>query len=306
MRVGEAIDEYLYHLRVERGSSSNTIEAYGRDLQAYDAFLESIGTIELAEVTPEDVSAFEGSLVEAHLAFSTVCRRMAAVRGLHRFAVQEGFAPTAPTDALALPKTPKRLPEVLSIEDAGRLLDVLPTGGALEARDRAVMEVLYGCGLRASELCGLDVARVHQQDGLLVVVGKGSKERLVPISGAAERALSDYLAGPRAELSLKAHAPKPSAYDAVFLNARGGRLTRQGLFGIVRKAGEAAGIEGLHPHTLRHSFATHMLKGGADLRVIQQILGHADISTTQVYTHVDRTHLKEEYLASHPRAHLKP
>lgn len=306
MRVRDVIEEYLYHLRVERGSSANTIAAYERDLDAYASFLEDAGVLEVEGVAPADVVAFEGSLARSGFAASSVRRRMSTVRGLHRFAVREGFAASAPIDALVLPKMPERLPEVISIEDMGRLLDSLPTGDALKARDRALLEMLYGCGLRASEACALDVARVHLSDGLLIVIGKGSKERLVPISGAAQQALADYLSGPRAELSLRARTLQPGAYDAVFLNARGGRLTRQGLFGIVRKAGDRVGIEGLHPHTLRHSFATHMLAGGADLRVIQQLLGHADIATTQIYTHVDRTHVKEEYLASHPRAHLRP
>lgn len=305
MELTEAIDEYIYHLRVERGSSGNTIEAYGRDLAEYAAFLAGEGVTAADAVTPQRVAAFEESLAAQGLAASTVRRRMSAVRGLHRFMVREDFAKEAPTEALVMPKKPQRLPDVLSIEEAGCLLDALPTGDALKARDRAILEVMYGCGLRASEVCGLDLDRVHLEEGLLVVSGKGSKERLVPVSGAAARALGDYLSGPRAELSLRATTAKPGAFGAVFLNTRGGRLTRQGLFGIVRKAGEAAGIEGLHPHTLRHSFATHMLEGGADLRVIQQILGHADISTTQIYTHIDKSHLREEYLHAHPRARLR-
>lgn len=306
MLIREAIDEYLYHLRIERGSSANTIEAYGRDLNEYASFLEGEGASSLDDATPVAVAAFEGSLVASGLSFSTVRRKMSAVRGMHRFAVREDFAASSPADALSLPKTPDRLPDVLSVADAARLLDALPAGGPLEARDRAIMEVLYGCGLRVSEVCGLDMARVRLDDGLLVVIGKGSKERIVPVSGAAASALADYLSGPRASLSMRARTLRPADAGAVFLNARGGRLTRQGVFGIVRKAGERVGIDKLHPHTLRHSFATHMLEGGADLRVIQQILGHADISTTQVYTHIDKTHIKEEYLASHPRAHLKP
>ena len=303
MGIDEAIEEYVYYLRIERGSSQSTVEEYSRDLKAYSEHLRSLGIGSIGNVEANAIIDFEAKLAKDGYSPATVKRKMSAVRGLHKFAAREEYASGSPIDALRLPKVAATLPDVLSIPDVSAMLDALTAETPLKARDKALMEVLYGCGLRASEACGLDVSNLHLNDGFLVAMGKGSKERLVPISGAAAEALSSYVYdGPRAALSMKAKRPKRDDVGAVFLNARGGRLTRQGLFGIVRQAGEAAGIEALHPHTLRHSFATHMLEGGADLRVIQQILGHSSISTTQIYTHVDRQHVREEYIASHPRA----
>lgn len=305
MLLKNAIDEYAYHLRIERGASRNTVEAYERDLDAYHKSLSAAGISNIDDISLDDIRKYEMQLSKDGYAPSTIKRKMSAVRGFHRFMVREGLSDDSSASLLKLPKVPAKLPQVLSISEVSRLLDAMNSATALESRDRALMEVLYGCGLRASEACALSIPNVHLDKNCLIVFGKGSKERLVPISGAAEQALQAYLDGPRAELSMKSKNALNTPSGAVFLNARGGQLTRQGLFGIVRKAGEASGINDLHPHTLRHSFATHMLEGGADLRVIQQILGHADISTTQIYTHIDRTHLTEEYLAAHPRARLK-
>ncbi|MBP5313873.1 MAG: tyrosine-type recombinase/integrase, partial [Eggerthellaceae bacterium] len=198
-------------------------------------------------------------------------------------------------------------PDVLTIEQVNHMLENLLAPKQSDVieyacflRSRAILEVLYGCGLRVSEIVSLDLSDVDFMRGFLRVVGKGSKERWVPISGAAERALKDYLDNGRDELINR----KARMTGAVFLNRRGGRLSRQSVFTLVEETGRSVGIEGLHPHMLRHSFATHMLEGGADLRSIQEMLGHSDISTTQIYTHVSRTHIKEEYLSAHPRAHL--
>lgn len=305
MDIETVVDEYLYYLRIERGSSQNTVDEYSRDLEAYVAHLAELGVSDVDDIDSNAVIDFEVSLSKAGYAPASVKRKMSAVRGLHKFVLSEEYSKKSPIDALKLPKVPAKLPEVLSISEVSGMLDAMDCDGALQVRDKALLEVLYGCGLRASEACGLDVSDVHADDGFLIVMGKGSKERLVPISGMALEALASYCnEGARAELSMKAKYAKQDDLGAVFLNVRGTRLTRQGLFGIVRKAGEAAGIESLHPHTLRHSFATHMLEGGADLRVIQQILGHSSISTTQIYIHVDRQHVREEYLSSHPRAKL--
>ena len=223
------------------------------------------------------------------------------VKGLHRFLVREGISATYPTSAIRTPKAAKRLPDVISIDQACALLDQPFPATAAGARDHAVLEVLYGCGLRVSELTGLDVRDLHLEEEFLLVMGKGSKERLAPITGSALRALEAYLTlGARDELM--GHARAAGVSPAVFLNARGTRLSRQSVHAICERYGRTVGIEGLHPHTLRHSFATHMLAGGADLRVLQEILGHADIATTQIYTHVDQTQLREVYLAAHPRA----
>lgn len=303
MLLGPAIREYLDYLRIERGASPNTIASYRRDLEAYLAFLGE--EREIGEIGPEDASAFEGSLTLAGYAATSVKRRMSAVRGLHKFVIREGYTTKDPTAALVMPKVPARLPDVVSIDKACEMLDLQDDPTPLGMRNRALLEVLYGCGLRASEACGLNTPEVFLDEGFLRVFGKGSKERLVPISGKAAEALGAYLGEPRARLSLHARDPKPQDIQAVFLNARGGRLSRQSLHSIVERAGRGVGIEGLHPHTLRHSYATHMLRGGADLRVIQEILGHADISTTQVYTHIDREHIMEEYQSAHPRARRK-
>lgn len=302
MSIDEAIEEYLYSMRIERGASRNTIEAYARDLEEYRAYLASEGISDADGIDAKDVHGFQAQLASAGYAASSAKRKMSAVKGLHRFLVREDMASSSPADAVPLPKVPDKLPDVISIHEVTRLLDSLDGQDELSLRDRALMEVLYGCGLRASEACGLDLADVQLDDGFLLVRGKGDKERLVPISGEAARCLGEYLERARGPLSLRAKVPDPKTVGAVFLNARGGRLTRQGLFGIVRKAAAGCGIDDIHPHTLRHSFATHMLEGGADLRVIQQILGHSDISTTQIYTHIDRQHLREEYLYAHPRA----
>lgn len=239
--------------------------------------------------------------MEQNLAVTTVRRRISAVRGYHRFLVREGLTDANPADAVDIPKAADRLPDVLSIEKVGEMLDAFVGTRPSDLRDRALLEVLYGCGLRASEAVGLDMEAVNFDDGFLRVFGKGSKERIVPIAGAAERALRRYLAEGRPALARAAANPTADATAAVFLNQRGGRLGRQSVFNLARKAGRVIGRYDLHPHTLRHSFATHMLKGGADLRVLQEILGHADMSTLQVYTHLDRTHLHEEYAHAHPR-----
>ncbi|MDY4041898.1 MAG: site-specific tyrosine recombinase [Collinsella sp.] len=292
-------DEYLSHLSLERNLSANTIAGYRRDLNEYLAFLIARGIAGPDAVTRRDVEDFATAKRGAGYAASSVARALSAAKGMHRFLVREGMSAAHPTSALRLPKKDAPLPDYLTIDQAAALLDQAFPTTAAGARDRAVLEVLYGCGLRASELCGLTERDLYLDDEFLRVVGKGSKERLVPLMGTARDALAAYLTGPRGALA--AHARR-GASGAVFLNARGGTLSRQSVHAICERYGRAVGIEGLHPHTLRHSFATHLLAGGADLRVLQEILGHSDISTTQIYTHVDRTQITEEYLAAHPRA----
>lgn len=290
------VSEYLSFLSVERGASANTVSAYARDLKRWTAFLEERDTGVL-DAAREDVSAFQARLADDGMAPSTVKRVTSALKGFYRFLAREGRVETSPCSSAPLPKVPERLPDVLSVDQATALLgqDFPATPAGL--RDKAMLEVLYGCGLRASELVALNVSDVLFDEGCLRVFGKGSKERIVPISGMAEEAVRAYLEEGRPQLA------KGRRAGALFLNARGGRLSRQSLHAIVARTGLGIGVANLHPHTLRHSFATHMLEGGADLRVIQDILGHADISTTQVYTHVSRAHVREEYLAAHPRAH---
>jgi integrase/recombinase XerD len=298
--VNSHIAEYLGHLSVERGYSRHTIAAYGRDLRDYSEVLSKRGVNDVTAATRDDVTAFIEALWTRGLAPSTVERRVAAVKGLHKFLVREGITDNHPTARLPLPKVPERLPEVISIDDVDRFLGQPFPDSPAGLRDRAMLETLYGCGLRVSELTGLDVAGVDLSAGYVRVVGKGGKERVVPIAGMAVHALDAYLRHGRPYLRPKGSL-RGAASSAVFVNTRGGRLSRQGVFGIVRKYGDRVGLA-MHPHTLRHSFATHLLEGGADLRALQEMLGHADISTTQVYTHVDRRHIREEYLTTHPRA----
>jgi len=294
----ELVDEYLAHLRIERGASSRTVSAYELDLRAYTVHLDACDVAGIEDVSREMVVAFESDLIAQGYSPATVKRRVAAVKGFHRFLVREGLSKGNPAAALPLPKIPQSLPDVLSVAQMDAMLSQPHDGSPAALRDRALLEVLYGCGLRVSEAVGLDMRDVLLEEGYLRVVGKGQKERVSPLSGMALRALTEYLEEGRPALRSLRNPAQP----AVFLNARGGRLSRQTMHAVVARAGLGIGIENLHPHTLRHSFATHMLEGGADLRVIQDILGHSDISTTQIYTHVDRSHIREEYRHAHPRA----
>lgn len=302
------VEEFLSHLSVERGSSPLTVGAYRHDLEIYlqyltdpelgcpGAPLQSFCAVDRALVV-----AFEDYLLnEKGYAASSLSRSLSTLKSFHKFLVRENLCPENPTATVTLPKKPARLPDVLSIDMATKLVEQIDGTDARSLRDRAIMEVLYGCGLRVSELTGLDVDRCDLDEQFLIVMGKGSKERVVPFSGAAAQALEAYLKEGRPQLQKSYAAPT----TALFLNARGGRLSRQSVFSLVRTMGLGVGIKDLHPHTLRHSCATHMLEGGADLRIIQEMLGHSDISTTQIYTHVQRSHIQQEYLHAHPRAHL--
>lgn len=298
------VEEYMGYLAVERGASPHTIEAYRRDLSDYSAFLEDRDIAGPDDITRDDVTAFTASLGARGLAPSSVERKLSSVKGFHKFLVREGVTANHPTARVPLPKVPERLPDVASIDDVDRLLSQPFPDGAVGLRDRAILETLYGCGLRVSELVGLDTTDVDLEAGYIRVFGKGSKERVVPLAGMAHHALAAYLRSGRSLL----HAQRSlgQSDSAVFLSARGRRLARQSVGVIVRSYGGRVGLEHLHPHTLRHSFATHMLEGGADLRALQEMLGHSDISTTQIYTHVDKRHIREEYLSTHPRARVRP
>ncbi|MBN2248359.1 MAG: site-specific tyrosine recombinase XerD [Coriobacteriia bacterium] len=296
------LDDFLGYLAVERGASAHTISAYRGDLTAYTAHLDERSVSPLT-ATRDDVIAFMSLLQSKGMAASTVERKIAAVKSFHAYLIREGLTDVHPTVDVTLPKVPTRLPDVISVDDAMKLLSQPFPDGPVGYRDKAVLETLYGCGLRVSELTGLGLTDIDLEGGFVRVFGKGSKERLVPIAGQAVAAVQEYLTHGRPFLRAKKVSRRQDP-DALFLNVRGGRLTRQAVFGIVRDYGARVGLQ-LHPHTLRHSFATHMLQGGAELRALQEMLGHADISTTQVYTHVDRTHVREEYLTTHPRARLR-
>ena len=287
------------YLASERGSAPATLSSYRFDLHHWFAYLKERGIERDEDAKRSDAEAFLEGYAQDHGPRS-VARCLSAMHGYYRFLIRDGYLTVDPTQALRPPRQPQTLPDVLSIDQVMDLLDGLPTGTPRELRDAALLEVLYGCGLRVSEAVGLDLGRVFFDEECLRVMGKGSKERLVPFSGMAARRMRAYLNEGRPSLSLSADMPTP----AVFLNNRGTRLSRQSAHVIVARAGRAAGITDLHPHTLRHSFATHLLEGGADLRTIQEMLGHADISTTQIYTHVQLAHLREEYAAAHPRGSL--
>ncbi len=298
-QLQKSLEQYLVYLRIERGYSDNTIDAYQRDLTAYLTFLDDKTP---DEITAQHIQAYLATLVDAGKASSTVGRIISAIRGFHKFLLRERIVEHNVGVDITLPKKPQHLPDVISIDEACALLDQPFAAGPVGLRDKAVLEVMYGCGLRASEVVGLNLADVSFEHELVRVIGKGSKERLVPLTGTSFQALEAYLTRGRSELHTKQGGYASLDGSAVFLNQRGKRISRQTVYDLVRSYGERAHIQGLHPHTLRHSFATHLLSGGIDLRILQEVLGHADISTTQIYTHVDREHIRAEYLMAHPRA----
>ncbi len=297
------VEEFLTWLVAERGRSANTLAAYRRDLVSYCAWLEESGRT-LDSVQSADLDAYVGVLRERGLAPSSVKRATVAVRSLHRFRSDEGLAPTDPSAGVETPRVPAGLPKALTEAEVGSLLDQVEGESAIARRDRAILEVLYGTGARISEVCALSLGDVDLDAGLLRLFGKGSKERVVPIGRFARVALAQWLDEEgRGVIAPEQFARRTDA-DAVFLNARGGRLGRQGAWAIVRKYGDAAGLgDRLTPHVLRHSCATHMLDHGADIRAVQELLGHASITTTQVYTMVSNDRLFAVYDAAHPRAH---
>ncbi len=289
---------YINYLRIEQGSSSNTIDAYSRDLLHFEKYLKSCKPpLMVNSAKREDIINYEKQL-NPYMKASSIKRKVSAIKGLYKFLMREGDVKKNPAASVALPKPEQKLPDVLSIDKICHLLDLMPDTTPAALRNKAIMEVLYGCGLRVSELCGLNIEDCVINEGFLLVHGKGGKDRISPISGSAAQTLRDYLENSRPGLERGAK----QLSSAVFLNNHGSRLSRQSVHTIVKESGEAIRVKNLHPHTLRHSYATHMLEGGADLRVIQDILGHSDISTTQIYTHVSNSHIKEEYLAAHPRA----
>jgi integrase/recombinase XerD len=301
-----SVEEYLSWLAVEKGRAANTLAAYRRDLTAYAQFLDGRGlTVEtVTEPVVEDYVAF---LRAAGRAPASVARALVAVRSLHRFLVDDGRAGADPTGAVGAPRVPQGLPKALSETEVESLLSSVVGDDAIARRDRAILEVLYGCGLRISELVGLSLPDLDLDAGFLRAFGKGSKERVVPVGRLARAALREWLSGAgRGALVPERQARRADA-DAVFLNARGRRLSRQGAWGIVRRHAARVGLaDRLSPHVLRHSCATHMLDHGADIRAVQELLGHASISTTQVYTKVSTERLRRVYEAAHPRAKGRP
>lgn len=297
----EVVD-LLTWLRVERGRSANTLAAYRNDLRAYVLWLDERGRT-IGDVTEPDLTDYVAHLRAQGRASSSVKRSLVAVRGLHRFLAEEQEGRADPAADLEMPKVPKGLPKALTEQEVASLLDAVVGDDPIARRDRAILEVLYGTGLRISELVGLSLGDLDLDAGLLRAFGKGSKERIVPVGRFATASLVSWLgAGGRPDLEPERWARRGDA-EAIFLNTRGGRLSRQGAWIVVRRAGEQVGLGGrLSPHVLRHSCATHMLDHGADIRSVQELLGHASISTTQVYTLVSPERLLSVYRAAHPRA----
>jgi integrase/recombinase XerD len=298
MQLITAIEEYLASLRSERGLSRNTVTAYARDLQQYAEFLAEQGEMETSAITPAGVKAFVAAIAATGVAASTVARKVAAVRGLHRFLVAEGLAAHDPAAQVDSPKLPSSLPKALTVDQIERLLEGPDPSTPLGLRDRALLEFMYASGARVAETVDLQLVDIDLIERSALVTGKGAKQRIVPLGRLAVEALERYLP---VRLELKRGGDDPGW---VFLNVRGGKLSRQGVFLIVRRSAVAAGLETdeVSPHVLRHSAATHMVEGGADLRTVQEILGHASISTTQIYTRVSPQHLYEVFLTSHPRS----
>jgi integrase/recombinase XerD len=307
--VDRAITDYLQHMGVERGLAANTLSAYRRDLARYARHLARAGRQRPEEITRRDVTGFvqalsDGSDGGSALGVRSAARTVVAVRGLHKFWALEGVTPADPASDVHPPMPGKRLPKAITVDEVTRILEAAGTDTATGLRDRALLEFLYSTGARISEAVGLDVDDISLQGddepgpAIVRLFGKGSKERLVPLGSYGARALDAYLVRGRPLL-----AAKGKGTPALFLNARGGRISRQSAWTILKAAAEKANItKDVSPHTLRHSFATHLLEGGADVRVVQELLGHASVTTTQVYTLVTADTLREIYAAAHPRA----
>jgi integrase/recombinase XerD len=323
--VTEGARGYLQYLVVERGLAANTVQSYQRDLRRYAEVLAARGKTDLGDVTSLDVAEFRAALRTGDadhppLAVTSVGRAVVAVRGLHAFARAQGLTDDDPAREVAPPPPPRRLPKAIGVDEVERLLDAAGSTQDPDPRvlrDRALLEFLYSTGARISEATGLDVDDLDYlaADPAVLLRGKGGKQRYVPVGSYAVRALDAYLVRGRPALASAVSRNTASSTDvsrntaasrkaspAVFLNARGGRLTRQGAWGVLREAAVRSGKSGISPHTLRHSFATHLLDGGADIRVVQELLGHASVTTTQVYTLVTVDKLREVYAAAHPRA----
>ncbi len=324
--IGRAVERYLRHVALERGRSPHTVAAYRRDLSRYAAFVAGLGRVDLADITSQDVAAFvtairdprgasdvrgsgpaprevgEGAAAPAPVSASSAARMLSSVRGWHRFLVEEGILTRDVAADQKPPKQPRRLPKAIAIADVERLLEACAGDDPIMLRDRALLELLYATGARVSEAIDLNVDDVIGDDarvGTAVrLFGKGRKQRIVPLGRYAQEALDAYLVRAR-----PLFAPRGASTPALFLGARGARLSRQSAWLVIRAAAERAGLDvELSPHTLRHSFATHLLEGGADVRVVQELLGHASVATTQLYTLVTADAVREAWATAHPRA----
>lgn len=288
---------FLLFLQLEKNVSKNTLLSYTFDLERYSSFLTTKGIDNATGVTHEHISSFLDELKQHHLSARSIARMLSSLRGFHRYLFAEGIAQDDVTELIDAPKLPKTLPSVLTVNEIDAILQQPDTHTPLGLRDRALLETLYATGVRVSEVIHLTQSHLLFDEGFILVVGKGSKERLVPIGTSAREWIERYQ---RESRILFVQSGKSK--DILFLNIRGSALTRSMVFKLVCKYARAAGIEKeVHPHTFRHSFATHLLEGGADLRAVQEMLGHSDIATTQIYTHIDREYLKEVHRTFHPR-----
>ncbi len=291
------VDEYIYYLAVERGLAENTLVSYRLDLISHINFLQRKGIRAVKNVDSNTISAYLLHLRKTGKAPSTISRSVASLKSFYRFLVAENVIAKNPTLNLESPKHTNKLPHVLTVKEVSNLLNQPHLGTPAGIRDKAMLELLYATGMRVTELVSLDIEHVNLESGYVRCFGKGSKERMVPVGREARKYIREYLARGRVKLT------KGRQSDSLFLNQRGNRLTRQGFWKIIKKYAYKAQIKKvITPHTLRHSFATHLLENGADLRSVQEMLGHADISTTQIYTHLTKRRLKQVYDQAHPRA----
>ncbi|MGY3128524.1 integrase/recombinase XerD [Agrococcus sp. UYP33] len=295
MSPQQAVERLLRQLAIERGLSKHTIAAYRRDLTGYLEVLEARGVTDASAISADDVAAFRSSLADRGLAASSVARHLSAVKALHRWLVDERVAADDVAKDQRPPKLPSRLPKAISVSQMQRLLDAVVGDDPASLRDRALLELLYATGARISELVALDVDDIGES--LVKVTGKGGKQRLVPVGSFARAATDAWLVRGRAALAAKGRGT-----PALLLGARGGRLSRQAAWEVIQRVAEEAEVPHVSPHTFRHSFATHLLEGGADVRVVQELLGHASVATTQIYTHVTADTLRDMYTTAHPRA----
>ncbi|KAF0221792.1 MAG: integrase/recombinase [Geobacteraceae bacterium] len=294
--MNDYLDLFLNYLLVEKGLAANTLEAYSRDIGTYLGFLDSRGCGSIDSVRPLDVAAFIANLKDAGLSPRSRARALSAVRMFHRFLVTENYCAANPTSIVEAPKSLSKLPSILTAREVERLLAAPMGDGSAEVRDRAMLELLYATGLRVSELVSLKVRDVNMDAGYVLTMGKGGKERLVPMGESARSVLAEYVS------TVRLKGDKWSDNRYLFLSRLGDRMTRQAFWNIIKKRASGAGIaKNISPHTLRHSFATHLLENGADLRSVQIMLGHADLSTTQIYTHITRERLKRLHEEFHPR-----
>lgn len=293
-----ALDDYLHFLKIERQLAQNTISSYKRDLNDYISAMENDGLQTISQIDRAVILNHLHRMKEEGMSSRTIARHISSIRSFHQFMLREKVSLGDPTVHLEMPKLEQKLPQVLSISEVDKLISVPDRGKPQGKRDIALLELLYGTGMRVSELIGLNMDDVHLSMGFVRVFGKGSKERIIPLGGGAVKACTSYLKDARPTF-----VANKNAADAFFVNMRGTRLTRQGCWKILKGYAVKAGIHTeLTPHILRHSFATHLIENGADIRAVQEMLGHADISTTQIYTHVSKSRLKDVYVKFHPRA----